>query len=303
MAGGQEIADVINQALDSIGWPEMVADLEEGTNQAQVGLRQYWNCRQQLLRAAHWDFAMFQAPLTLLADASGNTANVGTIVPLNWLYEYAYPTNCLKMRYIPWNLQNPSVSVPADNIQIPTTPLVTGIGQIPPGGRIIPAKFRISTDANYLPPAGAQNNDVQGVSPQSRTVVLCNVKDAQAVYTADMLYPTVWDPLFREALVAYLGAQIAVPVWTKKDPTQKTGIGARDHLLPIVRDKLAVARATNGNEGTSSSDIAVDWMRIRQSGGPYSQWGFGNGNWSLGGDGGISWGSWDGLMMSGAATL
>src|SRR5258708_9769428 len=35
----------------------------------------------------------------------------------------------------------------------------------------------------------SQSADVQGVSPQSQTVVLTNVKDAVGVWTADMLYP------------------------------------------------------------------------------------------------------------------
>lgn len=300
MAGGQEIADLMNQALDSIGWPEMVGDPEEGSSHAQVALRQYWNCRQQLLRAAHWDFAMLQAPMTLLADASGNTPLVGTVVPFNWLYEYAYPTNCMKMRYVPANLNSASVGVPSGNIAIPSTPQTTGSAIIAPGAPLIPARFRISTDPNYIP--AAQGADVQGVSPQSQTVVLTNVKDAVGVYTADMLYPSVWDSLFREALVAYLGAQIAVPVWTKKDQSQKTGIAARDHLLPIVRDKLNVARVQNGNEGVSSSDIAVDWVRARNVGGMGSaNWGGYGGAWW--GDGGIFFSGYDSLMIAGGATL
>lgn len=303
MAGGYEVADLINQALDSIGWAEMVGDPEEGTHHAQVALRQYRTCRQQLLQAALWDFAMRQAPLTLLADASGNTADAGNVVPLAWLYEYAWPTDALRIRYIPWNLNNPSTLTPQNNIQLPQTPLVTGIGQLPPGARIIPAKFRVSTDYNYPVPGGTQTTDVMGVSPQGRTVVLCNVKQVQAVYTADMLYPSVWDPLFREALVAYLGAQMAVPIWSKKDQSQKTGIAARDRLIPIVKDKLTMARVANGNgSGTSSSDIAVDWMRARYVGGIGSYANWGPGGWGSGEGGGFGWAG-DSLMISGGATL
>lgn len=305
MAGGYEVSDLANEALDSIGWPNAVGDIEDGSDESKVLVRKFRTCRQALLRAANWDFGMFQGPLLLLADASQNTANVGTVVPYGWIYEYAYPQDCLRMRYIPWNLENPSALVPTGNIQPadPNAPLTTGLGQLPPGARIIPAKFRVSTDSNYIPPQPP--TDQAGVSPQSRTVILTNVRSAQAVYTRDVIYPSVWDPLFREAYACYLGAEIAVPLWTKKDPSQKTGIAHRDRLAGYVRDKLEVARAQNGNEGTSSSDLAVDWMRIRNNGGPWSSgnWGAGGMGSGLWGEGGGFGGGYDSLMISGAATL
>lgn len=302
--GGFELANVANQALGSIGWPERIADLEDGSQAAGVINDYYWNCRQLLLRACHWDSARFQAPLTLLADASGATPDVGTLVQFNYQYEYAYPTDCMKMRFIPWNYANNATVIPADNTQIPTTPLVGGEGAVlPPGTRLIPAKFVLSTDSNYPPPAGSDVTGVQGVSPQGRTVILTNVRYAQAIYTRDMLYPENWDPLFRSALVAYVAAEIAVPIWAKKDPSQKVGIASRDRMLPIVRDKLTQARATNGNEGAASADISVDWMRTRRVGG-YGNAGWGNGNWSFGGGDGIGQvAGWDSLILAGGASF
>lgn len=302
MAGGYEVSDVANESLDAVGWPTAVADMQDGTDESKILLRKFRTCRQALLRAVLWDFAMFQAPLTLLADASRNTANVGTVVPYAWIYEYAYPTNCLKMRYVPWNLENPGALVPSGNIQPAdaNAPLTGGLGSLPPTARIVPAKFRISTDANYLPPTPI--TDQAGVSPQARTVILTNVRSAVGVYTADMIYPSVWDPLFREAFVAYLAHEIAVPIWTKKDPSQKTGITARNQMTGTVRDKLEAARIANGTEGTSSSDLRVDWMDTRRVGGPYSAYG-GGGGWGSGGDGGVFGFGFDGLLMSGSATL
>lgn len=303
--GGYEIADVINRALDLIGWPEMVGDPQEGTHQAQVSLRAYRLCRQQLLRAAHWDFARKQAPMLLLADATGNTENVGTTVPFNWTYAYAYPNDCMKMRFIPWNWENQSAQVPPTNTQISTTiPLVGGLGYMPPGARMVPAKFIVGSDFNNLPPPGSDYTSLQGVSPISRVVVLTNVRYAQGVYTCDQLYPTVWDPLFRSAMESYIASEIAVPIWAKKD--LKTGLAMRDTQIPILRDKITQARAINGNEGTSSSDLAVDWMNVRRSGGPYGNWGWGNGGgWGGGGfglDGVLGYG-WDSLMVSSGASF
>lgn len=302
MAGGMAPADIGNQALDGIGYAETVSDLEEGTPQAQVILRAYGECLKQLLRAANWNFARKQAPLTLLADASGQTPDVGTVVPFNWMYEYAYPTDCAKVRFIPFNWQNPGVGVPAGNIQIPQTPLADGLNP-QAGPKIVPAKFQVATDFNYPPPVGSETWNVQGQSPQGRTVILTNVKQAQAIYTAIMLYPSIWDALFRSAFVAYLASEISLPIWSKKGET-KQGIAMRDSNIGIVKGKLTEARLVDGNEGVSSSSLSVDWMRARNVG---SAWGPGGGGWGGAGWGGQPFGDgawgWDTLQLANGANF
>src|SRR6202034_1002250 len=169
--------DIGNQAIDAAGIDFTLGDIEEGTREAQVCLRAYRECLKQLLRGANWDFARREAPLTLLADATGQTPNVGTLVPDGeFTYEYAYPTDCLKIRFIPWHrFENPGV--PSGNIQPPnpSAPLMTGLGNPLRGHRIRRARFVISNDANYPPPPGQVTWEVQGVSPVGRTVVLTNV--------------------------------------------------------------------------------------------------------------------------------
>jgi hypothetical protein len=269
--------DIVNQALDAIGCSDQqIGDLEEGTHAAQVALRAYRQCRQQLLRAVHWDFARMTAPLTLLADASGNAADVGTlVVDPRFVYEYAYPPTCLKARFIPWNLAGQFPPAPAGNIAIPTTPL-TSAPQLPylNGQRIVPARFTIATDINYPPPAGTVGWETQGVSPNGRTVILTNVANALLVYTSDMIYPNLWDPQFRAALVGYIASELALPMWAQKD--RKFGLQLRAEQIKITKEKVTAARISDGNEGTFSSDIPVDWMRIRNSGG-ISSWGAGCG--------------------------
>lgn len=283
--GDYAIANVASQALAAIGWPNLIGDIEEGTKEAQLCLLHYGQCRRKLLRAAHWGWARKQAPLQMLADSSGNTPNVGTKVPGHWCYEYAFPTDGLKSRFVPWNRENTGVGgVPAGNISIPNTPLVTGLGEQPIlGGRQIPALFLESSDFNYPPVPGQQTDNVSGVSPQARTVILTNVKNAELVYTADILYPSVWDSLFRDAFVALLASEIALPIWVKVD--RNFGMKMRDSQIPIVQQKVREARVVNANSNPSTSDISVDWMRIRRSGGV---WGGGNGAWGgigAGGDG------------------
>ncbi|MBB3453886.1 hypothetical protein FHT86_002142 [Rhizobium sp. BK313] len=288
--------DVANQALDAAGIDFTLGDLEEGTRPAQVTLRAYGQCLRQLLRAANWSFARKTTDLVLLADATGNTPDVGTKVPVPWVYEYEYPIDCMKARFIPWNPASQISAPPPENIQIPGTPLMTGLGTFPlTGQRIRPARFQIATDYNYPPQSGQIFWETQGVSPDGRTVILTNVQNAQLVYTALMLYPSVWDPLFRSAFVAYLASEIAFPLAKDK----KFGLTVRAQQIAIVKQKITEARLTDGNESTSSSDIAVDWMRTRNVGGGAGWHGPDNAGW---GGGGFS-GGWDGLMLADGATF
>lgn len=300
MAGSLTPTGIANQAIDAIGWPNILGDIESGEAPAPIVLRAYGECLRQLLRAANWDFCRKQAPLTLLADASGNTPNVGTLVPQGFLYEYVYPTDAAKIRFIPANFDNPASNIPAGNIAIPSTPLVTGLGGQPIPQRIVPARFLITSDFNYPIPGGVQPWDVPGVSPQGRTVILTNVRNATAVYTAQMIYPSMWDSLFRSAFVAYLASEIAVPIWAKKDV--KTGIAMQDRQINIVKSKITEARLVSANESgyQNTSDLRVDWMQGRRVGGSWGNWGGQNGF----GDGGLGGfgGGFDTLTVaSGAA--
>lgn len=275
-------ADVANQALDAAGVDHTIGDLQEGTRPAQVMLRHYMPIMQQLMRAAHWDWCRKTADLVLLADASGQTANVGTEVPVPWLYEYAYPIDCLKVRFIPFNYgQWPSV--PTGNIQIPSNvPLTTGQSQnVLTGQRLIPSRFTIATDPNYVQASGPIPQTI-GESPIGRTVILSNVQNAKCVYTAQMEYPTIWDPLFRQAMVAMLAQQVALPLAKDK----KFGMQMRKDNIDLAKAAIKAARVADGNEGWFSSDLRVDWMATRNIGNRDGQW------WWSDGPGGY-WGGYD----------
>lgn len=273
-------SDVANEAIDSIGWPSVLGDIQDGSHEASIVLRHYGQCLRQMLRCCHWDFARKQAPLQLLGDATGNTPLVRTVVQRPWIYCYALPPDSAKVRFIPLNHENPSMQI-ADNTFIPATPLVTGLGEFNQYGRTLqPARFLVGMDVNYPVPAGDESWETPGVSPVGRVVIMTNVRNAYLVYTMQTLYPSMWDSLFRAAFVAYLAAEIALPLWAKTD--RKFGLEMRNAQVGIVKAKVVEARATNGNEGSlSSSDIRVDWMDGRRAGG--GQWtgmggmGFGNG--------------------------
>ncbi len=282
--------DVCNQSLDAIGWSVVLGDIEDGTHEAQVCLRAYGQCRRQLLRAAHWNMARKTVSLLLLADGTGNTTGVGTLVPVPWIYEYALPGACMKARFVPWNNSNLSPAVPAGNAtpSNAASPTMTNLGTSLTGVRIRPARFNISVDYNYPIPPGDLTWEQQGASPVGRTVLLTDVPSAQLVYTSDIQYPAQWDPLFREAMVAYLAQQIALPMWVKED--KKFGLELRNAQIAITKAKVMEARLQDGNEGWPVNDIPVDWMAARQIGGPYFG-GFGGFADGLGG----TWSRWDSL--------
>jgi hypothetical protein len=263
-------ADIVNRALDAIGSELVIGELEEGSREAQVCLRAYGPCLEQISRAAHWDCLRKQAPLQLLADATGQTPNVGTLVQIPWTYCYALPIDCMKARFIPWNNYAQGQPGPPGNISIGAQPIMTGLNQPPANTmRIRPARFTISTDSNYPAVTQAISWDqqvewweVQGVSPVSRTVILTNVRCANLVYTALIPYPNMWDALFQEAMVALLASVVALPLTKDK----KFGMQMRTQQIAVAREKLTQARIADGNEGWYNTDHVPDFIRARNSG-------------------------------------
>ena len=268
--------DIAAQALDAAGSSIVIGDLNEPTREAQVVMRAYAQCRRQLLRSAHWDFARKQAQMTMLADATASTPNVGTTVILPWTYEYSYPLDSLKARFVPWNNYAQDSVGPPGNISIGSQPLMTGLNQAPMSTiRIRPARFLVATDYNYPAQIDTTSQwwETPGVSPTSQTVVCTNVKFAQLVYTADMPYPNMWDPQFRAAMVAFLAAEIALPIAKDK----KFGMQMRNQNIAIAKEKIMQARITDGNEGFYNSDFSTDWIRVRAGGAGRGGWGWGEG--------------------------
>lgn len=270
---------ISNRAIDAAGLDFTLGDISEGTDPARKVLRAYSDCLRQLLRTAPWNFCRKQVPLLLLADATGQTPNVGSIVPGGqFIYEYAIPTDLAFLRYIPWwPFQNPGV--PPNNIQPsdPTAPIVDNLGQPPyTGYRVVPARFLVTGDVNYIPDGTSDApNSTPGISPISRNVVLTNVQNAQCIYSFEASYPNLWGQNFRDAMIAYLASEISMPLQQDK----KFGLQMRDRNIAIAIEKVRNARATEGRESWSNSDIRVDWMDFRNSGGGYyGAWGGGLGN-------------------------
>lgn len=295
MAGSP--TEIANLAIDALGKDAQLGDLEEGGRVANLMLRSYLKCFNELMRAAPWTFARKQEPLVLLADASGNTANVGTTVPgTNFQYEYLYPVDCARIRYIPWNpFQN--APVPTGNITPanPTSPLTTG-AQSPQQlwQPIRPSLFLVTNDPNFPSAAGSNAPFVQGQSPIGSTVILSNVQNASLVYTFQAVYPSLWDPLFTGAMVAYLASEVALGIWSDNP---KMGMALRPQQIAVAKEKIMQARIADGNEMSVSTSHIPDWIKTRMTGGGS---GFGGG-WGWGGGAG-SYGCW-GLAWGGSMSF
>lgn len=281
---------VVNQSLQACGLRLVLGDIQDGTEAAQVCLRAYSECVRQMLRGAHWDWARRSAPLQLIADATGQSQGLPTNVPDGFVYEYAYPADCAKLRFIPANYVNASPPIPPGNI-VPAdsdAPITTATPNIVPT-RLIPSRFLITNDPNRP----GDGNNIPGASPIGSTVILSNMQNALGVYTMQAMWLNLWDSLFRSAVVDYIASEIALVLHDDK----KLGIAMQDRLAARAMAKLSEARRTNGNESWANSDLAVDWMRFRSTGGGFGYWG---NNWGAGP--GCLFGGWDSVNFAGLGT-
>lgn len=168
--------DVVNLALVRIGYKPLIANLYEGTKAAWHALRIYAQTRDLLLLEGQWEFAERNTILTLLKSAPltgyfpPTLWNATVNPPPPWLYEYAFPADCLKMR------------------SIKPTPLF--VMNFEPKHNI----YSIDNDNAFSPP---------------QRVILTNMPAATADYVGQVTDPSTWDVEFTDALAAALGKRMA----------------------------------------------------------------------------------------------
>lgn len=231
---------IANRALADAGTRSTIASFTEGSNESNAVALIYIPVRRQLQSAAHWGFDGATATLSLLKSAPGTleTPNFplsGTwstaYPPPPWMYEYAYPSDCLRGRKLVVNY----------------TSGVTGGVPIFPG-------VLAGQDSPWLPNAGQKfsvGSDLDSNGNQIK-VILANIDQALLSYTRDVTIESLWDSQFEEAMVGALSAKLA---WAL------TGDKARaNDLMKIANDKIIIARAGDGNEGLTVLDHTPDWI-------------------------------------------
>lgn len=168
-------ADVVNLALQRIGYKGRVGNLYDGSAAANDALDIYAQTRDELLRQNDWGFAERNLVLTLLKQAPAayippTVWDPAQYPPPGWLFEYGYPGDCLKVR------------------------CVKAVPLFQPNFDPQPNVYSIANDNTFVPP---------------RKVILCNVPAAVLTYTGQVFEPSAWETDFVEAFAAALGRRLA----------------------------------------------------------------------------------------------
>ncbi len=169
-------ADLINVALAKIGYKKRVGNPFDGSDAAQQALDIYGQTRDEVLREVDYDFAMRTVVLTQLKAAPPGgyfpptVWNPATNPPMPYAFEYGFPDDALKIR----------------NVKPTALFLYNPDPQFNP--------FQIANDAAFAP---------------ARRVILCNVPDAVATFTAQVTDLATWDVASVEAFAAALARRLA----------------------------------------------------------------------------------------------
>jgi hypothetical protein len=172
-ASVQSPADIVNLALSRAGASQRVGNLYEGSEFAKRALDVFGQTRDALLRQGDWGFPRRDLVLTLLKSAPNggyvpgfSAWNPQTNPPRPYLFEYAYPADCMLLRAL----------------RPPTT--------FQPNFYPCPQNFEIANDT--VP--------VNGVGAAPGRVILCYLGGALATYVGQVTDMTQWDIGFVEAM-------------------------------------------------------------------------------------------------------
>lgn len=230
---------ISNRALLSVGARVQISSLNpsDGSAEANAVSVLWASTFESLARSARWNCLTKQVTLSLLAAAVGTPENPGglnlPVPPTPWLYQYAYPSDCLDMRYIV-----PSLPVSTGDITPATTINNSAGAWIPQSGQI-PYVVGTSSTSNNIPVL----------------VILTNQDQAQAVYTVNQSNPAGWDSLFQQAMVASLAAYLV--------PALSLSLNLMQLSIQTAEKAITIARTADGNEGVTSMDHLPDWIRAR----------------------------------------
>ena len=180
------VEDIINEALRAGGVPLRIADIYEGSEAAKIALEIYGQARDELIvdPVHDWSFPRRTAGLTLLkgpppAGGFNLTQYWTSLYPApGFLFEYAYPSDCLDLRAI---TEPPSQMPDCDPI---------------------PQPWRVDNDPTPIVSGGV------ATGPAAK-VIMCQVNQAVAIYMAQVTDPNEWDTLFHTTLVASLAQKFA----------------------------------------------------------------------------------------------
>lgn len=191
------LTNLVNQALDAIGFGKHIGEMYEGSPAARVALEVYAQTRDELIQSGDWAFAL--AEVALIVN--------GEVPPTPWSYEYGYPPDCVRIRYI-----RPG-------------PLTGGTRTNDPQ----PVLFRPFND--------------QRIPAQT---ILCDLTPAVLIYSRSVTDPGQWDDGFTQAYIAALAEKLAFGLAMQAEIIKaRVGLSARDLAEGRGMDDTTVAEPDN----------------------------------------------------------
>lgn len=260
--------DIANRALSSIGTRSQIVALNEDSNEARACNLLIDPLRDELLRLAPWGCCRNFKNLSLICAAPGtpeNPTQVATawqkgIPAPPWAYEYEYPSDCTRAIFIvPQFMTGVSAG-------IPITTAVTG--GVPSFWNGPPVKFQIAIDQID------QSTGLPANTGVDTKIILTNQESAILCYNKRITDPTIMDDQFQQAWVAALAGRLVMALIGDKS--------LANLKINEANSFIAIARASDGNEGLTINNVTPDWIRARgieyqlDSWSPYAQYDWGN---------------------------
>jgi hypothetical protein len=175
-----DLTGLFNTTLGRLGVGQVVASPTENSHPAKTCNRFYAQCRQEVLRAFPWGFALKAEPLALVA---------GQEFP-GWGYVYQYPNGCLNVRAV------------ADE-----------------GGIRGLRSLTLSCDPQQWPMYRRIQQPWQKAIKDdgASQVLLTDQEDAWGFYTLDVTNTGAWDVDFYSVLAWRLAMDVGGPLQARRD--------------------------------------------------------------------------------------
>lgn len=234
------ITELCNESLQKVGTRSSIASISEDSNEARQCLIAFETIRLRLIRSAPWGFCKAVSQLAVLKALPGTPENTAALAstwqssypPPGWLYSYAKPSDCLRMRYVLGNEAsggNPSVPIFSYN----------GVQYV--SLMAAPARFALGID---------------GVGVNQVAVINTNAQNALAIYNADVADDDLWEGDFRDAFTYALGSALALALTSDR--------GLAKDLITLTNMKIVEARVADANEMLTTYDTQSTSIRSRQ---------------------------------------
>ena len=179
----------------------------------------YDTCRKQLLEVHDWRFANKILTLSLLSGTP----------PVNWGYQYAYPTDCVQIR---------QVVVP----KLVQRPILAGEGFYPESESLFYKPYPVPYEVMLT-----ENDDGRRI--------LTDQKDAQLQYTAFIDNEAIYPESFAWAVSWKLAQAIALPLTGNPELT--------DYAQRKQLESMTQAMASDSYSQHIDPHVDADWTRTR----------------------------------------